>query len=269
MRARNIKPGFFKNELLVELPFVTRLFFIGLWTLADREGRIEDREKKIKIELFPADNVDIEGMLNELHGAGFVHRYVFENAAYIQIMNFKKHQHPHIKEPASTIPAPDKPGASPVQARLIIDSLIVDSLIPDCGYQLKEESKTQAKKTEKAPPRSATLIVLPDFVSAESWDGFLEMRKQIRKPATDRAKQMLIKKLVMLHNAGHDANEILDQSTVNGWQDLYEMKTDTNGRRGGTTPKTFGQIQLDNIKNAMRGAMNDETGLAEIQFIDG
>ena len=51
-RARNIKPGFFKNEFLADLPFETRLLFIGLWTLADREGRLEDRPRKIKMELF-------------------------------------------------------------------------------------------------------------------------------------------------------------------------------------------------------------------------
>jgi len=37
-RSRNIKPGFFKNDHLVELPFEYRLLFAGLWTLADREG---------------------------------------------------------------------------------------------------------------------------------------------------------------------------------------------------------------------------------------
>jgi len=34
-------------------------------------------------------------------------------------------------------------------------------------------------------------------------------------------------------------------------------------------PVTFHQQQVENIKNAMRGAMDDQTGLACIQFIDG
>ena len=50
-RARNIKPGFFDNETLGELPALTRLLFIGLWCLADREGRLQDRPKRIKKEL--------------------------------------------------------------------------------------------------------------------------------------------------------------------------------------------------------------------------
>jgi len=43
MRSRNIKPGFFMNELLPEIELLGRLLFIGLWLLADREGRLEDR----------------------------------------------------------------------------------------------------------------------------------------------------------------------------------------------------------------------------------
>jgi hypothetical protein len=47
-RTRQIKPGFFKNDELAELPIEARLLFAGLWTIADREGRLEDRPKKIK-----------------------------------------------------------------------------------------------------------------------------------------------------------------------------------------------------------------------------
>ena len=60
-RARNIKPGFFRNADLAELPIEARLLFIGLWTIADREGRMEDRPKQIKMELFPADSLDCDG----------------------------------------------------------------------------------------------------------------------------------------------------------------------------------------------------------------
>ena len=45
-RSRNIKPSFFMNEDIIELPYEARLLFIGLWTLADREGRLENRPKK-------------------------------------------------------------------------------------------------------------------------------------------------------------------------------------------------------------------------------
>ena len=80
MRSRNIKPGFFKNEVLVQLPFEQRLLFIGLWTVADRAGRFEDRPTKIKMELFPADNVDVDAGLQALHDNGFILRYSWQRS---------------------------------------------------------------------------------------------------------------------------------------------------------------------------------------------
>ena len=114
-RARNIKPGFFKNADLVETSFETRLLFVGLWTLADREGRLQDRPKQIKMELFPADNVDVDSCLNDLSQFGFITRYVADGKRVIQIVNFSKHQTPHGKEADSELP--DENGVYTVHER--------------------------------------------------------------------------------------------------------------------------------------------------------
>ena len=106
MRARNIKPGFFKNDTLAELDFAGRLLFIGLWGLADRAGRLEDRPKKIKAEIFPYDDVDVDSFLGELAKCSFIIRYEAGGNHYIQIVNFDKHQNPHPRETPSNIPAP-------------------------------------------------------------------------------------------------------------------------------------------------------------------
>lgn len=105
-RSRNIKPGFFSNEHLAELDFSTRLLFIGLWTEADREGRMEDRPKRLRMALFPADNVDVDRMLSDLAAFGFIQRYEIDGKRYLQVESFTKHQMPHHKEVASAIPAP-------------------------------------------------------------------------------------------------------------------------------------------------------------------
>jgi hypothetical protein len=59
-RARNIKPGFFANDVLAEIDPLGRLLFAGLWTIADREGRLEDRIKKIKAQILPYDDCDCD-----------------------------------------------------------------------------------------------------------------------------------------------------------------------------------------------------------------
>jgi hypothetical protein len=133
VRARNIKPGFFKNPELAECPVEARLLFAGLWCMADREGRLLDRPKLIKMELFPADSLDVDKLLGVLQEKGLIHRYEAPDSGAmddtkircIEVLQFSKHQHPHQKEPPSTLP---KSGASPVLTRLIPDSLIPDSL---------------------------------------------------------------------------------------------------------------------------------------------
>lgn len=107
-RARNIKPGFFMNEDLAECDLAARLLFIGLWCLADREGRLEDRPKKIKAFVFPYENFNVDELLNQLQEHNFILRYQVNGSKYIQVINFTKHQNPHPKETASVIPAPNE-----------------------------------------------------------------------------------------------------------------------------------------------------------------
>lgn len=132
-RSRNIKPSFFTNDELAEVHPLGRLMFIALWTMADREGRLEDRPKKIKAEALPYDDVDADALLSELHRRGFILRYVMSGNRFIQVVNFCKHQNPHVKEQASTIPAPDMHGASTVQEQEKHGASPADSLllIPD------------------------------------------------------------------------------------------------------------------------------------------
>ncbi len=109
MRARNIKPGFFNNDILNSLEPLTRLLFIGLWCMADREGRLEDRPKRIKKEVLGYDDVnsnDVDKMLQELHDSKFILRFESQGKKYIQVVNFSKHQNPHMNEKSSEIPEP-------------------------------------------------------------------------------------------------------------------------------------------------------------------
>lgn len=121
-RIRTIKPDFFKNEQLADLPIIVRLLFIGLWTQSDRDGKLEDRPKRLKAEIFPYDNIDIDKALDQLQAAGLIFRYkVNVNASgrvlapeqpdkqvgFIKILTFKKHQQPNVKEAKSVIPDPD------------------------------------------------------------------------------------------------------------------------------------------------------------------
>lgn len=113
VRARNLKPGFFKSEQVCVLEPLTRILFSGLWCLADRNGILEDRPMRIKAEVLPYDNCDIETMLCSMVKNGLIDRYEVEGAKLISIPNFTKHQRPHHAEPAVFAPKPGKGTSSP------------------------------------------------------------------------------------------------------------------------------------------------------------
>jgi hypothetical protein len=163
MRARNIKPGFFKNDLLAECHPLARILFEGLWCMADREGRLKDRPQRIRAEILPYDILDgkqnptIDELINELAQkkdcdgtAAFINRYQVNGTGYIQVIHFKENQHPHVNEKPSDIPAPENSGTSTVQApeqsrtnpsdSLITDSLNTEELSVDSSKGVESEN---------------------------------------------------------------------------------------------------------------------------------
>ena len=57
------------------------------------------------------------------------------------------------------------------------------------------------------------------------------MRKSIKKPATNRAMEMIIKKLEKVGNE-ELAIQMLERSIINNWQDVFEIKERReNGRK--------------------------------------
>jgi len=161
MRSRNIKPDFFRDYQLCQLDIFARVLFSGLWCLADREGRLEDCPPRIRADVFPYDDVNIEKLLESLAASEFITRYTVKDdpRQYIQIKNFHKHQNPHKNEKPSEIPAVEQ---RPVITRanqeitranradslnLIPDSL---NLIPDSSSPVvnNKESKSENQKTD-------------------------------------------------------------------------------------------------------------------------
>jgi hypothetical protein len=129
-RARSLKPGFFTDEKLAELGPLAMLCFAGIWTVADREGRLEERPKFIKSQIFPYREVKIQKLIDELVKSDFLIRYEYGGRRYLQVRTWCKHQNPHVKEQASTIPPPCLPGASPVLAPDEHSSCTPSSLTP-------------------------------------------------------------------------------------------------------------------------------------------
>lgn len=206
-RARSLKPGFFKNETLAELPPMARLLFAGMWTLADREGRLEDRPKRIKAELFPYDHdCDLETLLDGLSDKQFIIRYEVNGERYISIPTFDKHQAPHYKEPNSSIPSPNDRSTikrSKRNHKAIIDqssgddsaadpspTLVQTSLIPISLNPIHESSNDDSGD-DPFSSKEATQSVL-DHTICEVAESMHKRHPKVRNCAPSELKRNLI-----------------------------------------------------------------------------
>ena len=104
-RIRTIKPEFFTSADICELSPIGRLLYISLWCESDREGRLEWKEKTLKLRYFPADNIkDFQQAIEQLKDTNLIEIYEVEGKVYCQIPTFTEHQVVNNRESDSSIP---------------------------------------------------------------------------------------------------------------------------------------------------------------------
>ena len=257
-RSRNIKPGFFRNADLVELPVEARLLFVGLWTLADREGRLEDRPKQIKMEIFPADCFDCDALLTSLASTGMIERYEVGGKRYLHVVNFTKHQNPHrdernsvipppggfsepvhegnqIEHHASTVQTPCEHHASTVQIGLIPDSLIPDSLIPDSQTNTSAAGGPGVDARDDPPAADAAVrFDAAEFLVEQGADpqtaaDYLALRKAKKATSSRTALRSVVSEA---DKAGLPLQDVLTTCCARGWAGFRAEWTDQPARAG-------------------------------------
>lgn len=200
MRARNIKPGFFTNEVLGTLDPIVCLTFAGLWCLADRDGILEDRPLRIKGELFPyRENLDINGYLTVLERCRFITRYTHEGESYIQVANFTKHQSPHNTERAKGYPKPTE--------RKSCNGNHLDDLN---GYTTVKTPLSNGEVTAQERPDSLIHGFTDSLITDSSTHGTSPLKFQ--KPSLEEVSQYTKQRGGLV-----DPQAFIDHYESNGW----------------------------------------------------
>lgn len=209
------------NESLSEVDPLGRILFTGLWCQADRNGRLENRPKRIRAEVLPYDDVtvaQVEQWLQQLASKLLISFYQVGGNSYIQITNFTKHQSPHPDEkPIHPDPiAGDELKAEPEQNQPVIASnlpatseQLTDNLpesYQQSSYSLtltlsnsnSEESNQKENSTEplsdSANPPVASKPLSPVEIVFDHWKQVCNHPKAIldakrRRVIADRLKQ--------------------------------------------------------------------------------
>lgn len=110
MRRRMLNPEFFTDpDIVANFDAFGRLFYQGLWCVADDSGCLELNPLFLKMKIFPGDNISLDKIqeyIEELVGLEKIISYEVDGKGYGWIKNFHKHQ--TLSKPSPpTIPLPN------------------------------------------------------------------------------------------------------------------------------------------------------------------
>lgn len=127
-------------------------------------------------------------------------------------------------------------------------------VFPNCGetdnYLIKDSSTESRSKPTVAKAPSAglkskkfdPLTAKPANASEQAWADFCEMRKAKRAPLTQRACELIAKKL-----ANHpEPDAVLDKSTTSSWSDIYPDSVLPGAGAKNGKPSAFNGLPVHN-----------------------
>lgn len=157
-RIRTIKPDFWTDGNIVRLTPFARLLYIGLWnfTLCDH-GHVADDAFKLKLQVLPTDDVDVDALLAELMDADRIQRITDAGGrTYLHVKRFEDHQKidPRWKTRCPACAQKDSlvPVETPVSLRVLPDTPADSPTLPlgreGMGRESKKTSSKPAASTE-------------------------------------------------------------------------------------------------------------------------
>lgn len=243
MPNRIIKESICTSDSVDGLSWFEEVFFYRLIVNCDDFGRFDARPAVLKSRLFPLKEritlKEVSNALTKLANADIVRLYECDSKPYLYLPTWEVHQTPRAKKSKYPDPAECVNTSEIICKQIQANAPDNRDTIIDNRYSINENDNTRvtapdSDKKEKpndvfaefAKDNENLLCTLRDFE---------KMRNRIKKPLTDRAKNMLITKLKK-DFAPREWVSVLEQSISRCWADVYPIKTATNSTE--TVPKS-------------------------------
>jgi hypothetical protein len=101
-------------------------------------------------------------------------------------------------------------------------------------HETAPDTDTDTDKPPISPKKRGTknvVFVLPEWIKAETWDSYREMRTRKRAPLTERASALIVKELEKLKGLGDNPEDVLNQSIMKSWTGVFPISRGGNGQR--------------------------------------
>lgn len=213
---RILKESIRTSDSISHLNWFEEVLFYRLIVSCDDYGRFDGRIPIIKGTCFPLKDVtnkDIEKALDKLVVVGLAGHYMVEEKPYLQLLTWERHQTVRAKK--SKYPSPD-------EGEMIAHEIKCKQMQADVHVIQSNPNPIRESKSYTGDERLDEAIT-----------EYIKFRKQMKKPMTDRAVQLAVKKLQGMSDSVDEQIAIIEQSIMNGWQGLFPLKEETGAKKQG------------------------------------
>lgn len=200
------------------MPAETHLLAATLIPYADDEGYFNANPVLLKAGTTPLrnDQTRLEEQLAQLESIGYIEVRREGVRSIGHIVNFKAHQRVSHPTPSVLREKFENMSGDPPENFANGSGKVPETFRPE---RKGKEGKGREFASESREP-----INLPEWLPREEWEAFREMRRKIRKPLTEHAEALAIKRLQEFYADGLDAVDMLQQAVMNNWQGFVEEK---------------------------------------------
>jgi hypothetical protein len=91
-RMRSLRPDYFLREDMADVSLEAHFLLGGLAVLADHDGRLEDKPRRIWAQVFPyRQGIDVDALLNDLVRVGAIARHEHEGRRVVTLVSWDDH----------------------------------------------------------------------------------------------------------------------------------------------------------------------------------
>lgn len=162
-RIRSIKPEFFTSEQIAECSTSARLLFVGMWCFCDDGGIHPASAKRLKMEVFPADDLTVsavQAMVDELLANRLIEEYEVAGERYWRVTGWK---HQKIERPSYKYPKPADEAYSPNARRQIAERSPngIGDESPNARRMLADDSPPEGSRREGKGEEEEKILPAP------------------------------------------------------------------------------------------------------------
>ena len=122
-------------------------------------------------------------------------------------------------------------------------------------------SSTSSTTPKEGKTKNGAIAPLAEWIPLEAWGAWREMRQKTRKPLTERAVDIAIRKLARFRAEGHDIRAIIEEATLNCWMSFYAPRQ--AGGKGAQDANARSARTTANLQEALRRSEAGDSPMAE------